>query len=196
MKNNKGFTLVELMVSIAILGVVIVASLGFLASGTRSFSSVSAAVNLQYKSQLAMNNIQERLIDCNTGVTFDTGSSTLYIIDSSVSQNAETGKDETRYTAYIFKYDAAKNAVYFGQQAAERTQDGSYKFRDSAPDLLVDGVSAFKADVTSGTDLYNNSYVSEVTLNMTFFIQSKTFTGVQSVALRNSPVPATVVTTD
>ncbi len=187
MKNNhKCFSLVEMIISTAILGIVAVASLGFLASGSRGFSSVSGNVNLQYKSQLAMNNIQERIIDCNAGIYFNDATDTLYLLDSETVPNAETGEDEAVYTTHIFRYDGTKNAVYYGECQASMEYTGEYLFTDSAPDLLTDGVSGFHVDMNG------DAGISEATVTMTFFIRNKSFTGTQAIALRNRPPLATV----
>ncbi|NCB51810.1 MAG: type II secretion system protein [Clostridia bacterium] len=188
-KNNKGFSLIELIISIAILGIVAVAALGFMVSGTRGFSSVSSNVSLQYKSQLAMNYIQEYVIDCNTGICFQ--NNTLYVIDSETVTNAETGDDEIVFNVHIFKYVSGDEAIYYMESTATYQATGEYSFTVSDPDpltdLLTDGVSSFSVSL-SGI-----SQVSEATVSIDFFLRSRTFSGSQTIALRNLP-PQVIVT--
>jgi prepilin-type N-terminal cleavage/methylation domain-containing protein len=185
-EDNKGFSLIELIVSIAILAIVAAASMGFMLSGTQGYSSVSSNVNLQNKSQLAMNYIQEYLIDCNEGVFFSDADDTLYIIDSENVVNAETGAIEKAYTAHIFKYDSGSESLYYGENSATLVSTDVLTCADSAPDLLTDGVSSFSVDLADGTR------VADATVTISFFVRNKTFTGVQTIALRNRPMPVTV----
>ena len=78
-KNNRGFTLVELIVSTAILGIIAVAAGAFMVAGTRTYSSLNYTVRLQYEAQLAMAQLQEYTIDCTEGIAWDASETKLYI---------------------------------------------------------------------------------------------------------------------
>lgn len=186
LKNNRGFSLIELIISIAILGIVAVASMGFIVSGTNGYSSVSSNVRLQNKSQLAMDFIQEYVIDCNEGIYFSTADDTLYVIDSKIVVNSETGAEEKVYTAHVFKYSASDNAIYYGENPATLQSSGVLTCSDAATDLLTDGVSSFSAG------LYGTANITDVTVTIDFFVRNKTYTGFQTIALRNHPTPITV----
>ena len=83
-KNNRGFTLVELIVSTAILGIIAVAASAFMVTGTRTYSSLNYTVRLQYEAQLAMAQLQEYTIDCTDGIAWDATEQTLYELDAIV----------------------------------------------------------------------------------------------------------------
>ena len=89
-KNNRGVTLVELIVSTAILTIVALAASAFMIAGTRTYSSVSYSVRLQYEAQIAMAQLQEYTVDCTDGIAWD--GSTLYIVN---------GTD-----VHLFKFDS------------------------------------------------------------------------------------------
>lgn len=62
-KNNRGLTLVELLVAIAIFGIISIAIFGFMITGSQSYKSTSTDVNIQYEAQLTMNQLQDLIID-------------------------------------------------------------------------------------------------------------------------------------
>lgn len=186
MDNNKGFSLIELIVSIAILGVVSIASLGFLVSGVNGYSSVSSNIDLQNKSQITMNFIREYVIDCNEGVFFSAADSTLYTFSSKEVWNTESAAWEKSYTAHIFKYNSSDSSLYYGEQPAAVLSPGVFSCSNAAPDLLANGVSSFSAGLFGGTQL------SSVTVTVDFFVRNKTFKGIETIALRNYLVPVTV----
>ena len=52
--NNRGFTLIELIISIAILAVVMVAALGFMGTGANLYTRNSIQIGLQNASEQAL----------------------------------------------------------------------------------------------------------------------------------------------
>lgn len=66
MKNPKGYSLIELIVVVAILAIVGTAVFGFFLTSSRLYKNDSDEVNLQYESQLAVNQLENLLIDATT----------------------------------------------------------------------------------------------------------------------------------
>ena len=66
--NNKGYSLMELIVSFAILGFVAIAVLSVMNAGTSMFNTVDSEINLQSKSQIAMAQFQQYFIGCSQGI--------------------------------------------------------------------------------------------------------------------------------
>ena len=58
--NNRGFTLIELIVSIAILAVVMVAALGFMGTGANLYTRNSIQIGLQNASEQALRRFSMR----------------------------------------------------------------------------------------------------------------------------------------
>ena len=181
MKDNKGFSLIELIVAMAILGIVSMMCLGFIVSGMNGYSAVSSNINLQNKAQMTMNFIREYVIDCNEGLFFDSDENTLYVFSSQKPEDEE-GKV---YTAHVFKYSSSENSIYYGEHPAT-LDSGEFICSNAAPDLLANGVSSFSVALSGGARL------SSATVTIDFFVRNKTFQGVETNALRNYPPPVSV----
>ncbi len=67
--NNRGFTLVELLVSIVILAMVVGVALGFLAHAMGAFSRSSRESSLQNEAQLTMTRLQSMVVNASHGVS-------------------------------------------------------------------------------------------------------------------------------
>ncbi len=69
-KKNSGFTLVELIVTMAILSILGTAVIGFFSVSASSYKTVSNDVDLQQEAQIAMNQIGTLLINAEKGVNY------------------------------------------------------------------------------------------------------------------------------
>ena len=78
--NTKGFSLAELVVGIVIFGVISASALGFLVASTNTYGSLSANMNMRMEAQLAVNQISEYLIDCNSGVYWYDSTKSLCVL--------------------------------------------------------------------------------------------------------------------
>lgn len=134
-KNNRGFTLVELIVATAILGIVALSACSFMVAGTRAYSSLNYTVRLQQESQLIMTQLEECAVDCTSGMAWD--GSTLYIADGS--------------TVHVFAYAAADKAIRYsscptaetltipaGDLMAEHVSGMSVSFADKKVHIALD----------------------------------------------------------
>jgi len=72
--NNKGFSLVEMLVAVAILAIVSAMALSLISFGVKFFTQTSEEIKIQNNAQIAINQIREHSIDCDvilsTGTTF------------------------------------------------------------------------------------------------------------------------------
>ena len=135
-KNNRGFTLVELIVSTAILSIVAVAASAFMVAGTRTYSSVNYTVRLQYEAQIAMAQLQEYTVDCTDGIAWD--GSTLYIVN---------GTD-----VHLFKFESAAQTLSYAKTVrADELNVTSY-------DLAAEHITDMDVNLSEGQ--------AEITLQM------------------------------
>lgn len=164
--RNQGFTLVELIVAIAILGVITLSAASFMSAGARTYSSVTYSLRLQYASQITMAHLQERIIDCNGGIAW-TGTD-LYVLNVDSNDPSET----TKGTLHHFRYDSTDGCIYYGESEPRGPTP-------LANDLLAEHVSAMSVSLDNTN--------SVATVNITFTRQNKTYTAVQTLSLRNKP---------
>lgn len=110
MKNSKGFSLVELVVAVAIMSVVGVAVIGFCMAGTNSYQKVGGDADLQYESQLLMNQLEDLLVDTNKGYGYDASAKTLSVYNESDAYKVIWNDTESR--VYLEKYGRTANQLY------------------------------------------------------------------------------------
>ena len=158
-KNNQGFTLTELIVSAAILGIVAVAACAFMVAGTRTYSSVNYTVRLQYEAQLAMAQLQEYTVDCTDGIAWDENEKILYIVN---------GTD-----VHLFKFDStAQTLSYAKVLRADDLNEGEIDY-----DLVAEHIADMAVKL--------NDEQVEITLQMQR--NSKIYSATQLIALRTRP---------
>ena len=181
--GTKGFTLIELIISMAMLGVVATMCFGFMLSGMNSYNSVFDNVDLQFKSQLAMNHMREYMIDATTAIYFDTTQSKLYIINE-VEEDKTTGK--LSYVAHTFVHETTTGEILYGKNTATQNANGTYTMGSVLikEEMLTDMVASFTVIFTK--DIQNIVDIARV--EMVFQKNNKSYSGLMDVAPRNKPL--------
>ncbi len=156
-KNNRGFTLVELIVSMAILAIIAVGASAFMVAGTRAYSSLNYTVRLQYEAQLAMAQLQEYTVDCSEGIAWDPTESALYI--------ANDGE------VHVFDYDGTAQTISYGTGASAET--------------LAFTADALVTEHVESISVVCQEKQVEILLNMAR--GNKRYSATQVIALRNRP---------
>lgn len=164
-QDNRGLSLVELIIAIAILLIVAGMVGGFMVSGARAYTSVSTRVSLQTKAQMLLNQIREYAIDCSYAIYYN--DNTLTIID------AEEGGSGTTYTTHTFQWDGADTVFY--TMSGDSTQ---YKVSTEVTDFKV----SFQPSALTLADK-----VTSMTVEMTLTRNGKDHPETLKIALRNRP---------
>ena len=155
-RENRGFSLVELICAVAILAIVSFSIIGFVSISSNSFRKSNVEVDLQYEAQMATNQIKELLVDTNGTVSFDDSTKTFLILN-------ETKKGDGTYEFPAVKiwYDSTNKELLYAKHAPfslteiQSLADISEVMNESgfsSPSVLADNVSSFDVDSTVETD--------------------------------------------
>lgn len=179
-KDNRGFTLTELLVSIVILAIVALAAFSFMTAGAKSFTSVDTRISRQLTAQIALGQVSDRLMNCNKGicVTPDGSNSKLYILSSS---GTALSLDAYGIASGNLNYGSTTPTAKSG---VENTYTATVNLRDRVAAKVESFTVTLPAEATAGTA------VRSVTVSLKLKNDTRTYT--QTVALRNAPLVVTV----
>ncbi len=121
--NNKGFTLVEMLVTIAILGMVSIAAMSLMSFSATTYSSMNTKSDLQIDMQITMAQISENTIDCNESIGFNNGILTI------------TNKDNAH------SYWMSEQILYYNDSV--NAENGS---------IVAKNISEFNVKISSNSD--------------------------------------------
>lgn len=148
-ENNAGFSLVEMLVAIAIFSVVSVAFFQFLMVAIRHYQQGTREVEVQYEAQLVTNQLQDMLIDAKQGVSYAVNG-TLVRSDADAPAGTVTSKEVFIYNTdryYVIEWKAADRELLYSEYS--RTPEGTWD--------------------TVASDVLMAEYVSEFSVDLTFF---------------------------
>lgn len=149
MKNNNGYTLTELLLTIAIFSVVMVSIFALLRSTSVSYKNENADVMLQEEAQIIVNQIEEYLVDCNQKV--EKKGNGYYCIQS---------KDSTGQHYYYFKLDNTDNCLYFTESSSSISDDSD------VDQLMAEYVKSFSIDGLEFADTSTGDNACVVNIEM------------------------------
>lgn len=198
-KDQKGFTLVELLVAVAIAAIVGGAVFGFMIVGARSFSSTSTEVNLQYEAQLAFNQLQDILIDTAVGIDYIYGSSEMEEIfvknESDIPAGASFKKLRMYNTDIIYEivWNRVESRLYYNEYSAIKStdSDGNETINKGSvlaeKERMADEITDFSVDLTR----MENKRI--VRVDMEFSRGDKHYRSSHNITLRNRLVSGNVI---
>lgn len=182
-KANKGFSMLELIIAIGIMGVIVLVVGIMMTTSSSTYNRLSADAQLQSEAQIVANSISNLAIDAYkanndlsdaaySGLSFDKGAKT----DAQKSLILES-KNETTETRYIIGLNDTEKTLYYYQQSKAVT-DADWG-TISAGQLLAEHVSDFTVD-TSRVDADN-----VLSFELSYVKGGKTYVGNYQVYMRN-----------
>ncbi len=190
--NNKGFSIVELVVAFAILALTGTAVFGFMTVSARTFSKTSAEVNVQNETQVAFNQIQDMLVDATIGVEYGylaNQTAPLVKADDASMPAAYYAKELVIYsTDKVYEVDWVRDSSDITQSKLYLSEYGTVlnsgkvvkatpKYEDA---LLAEYVTDFSVDLSELED----SRI--IRLALAYEKDGKTYNSNHNVTLRNT----------
>lgn len=180
-RDNRGLTLVELIVTVAVSAIVVGAIWSFVLISSRSYESSKTEAELQQEVQQTMNHVQNLLIDTNKAVAY------FYQEEDSsftqISSDYDTPKDATKRLE-VYNDDTVGHLVWDKENQEIEYKEGlkadlgdQTKWESA---VLAKGVESFAID-TSQVEKKN-----VLKVKMSFVRNDKTYTATRNIALRNS----------
>ena len=195
--RNAGFSLVEIIVALAIMSLVTLAIGSFLTVSQRSYTNGATETDLQYESQLLANTLQDLVIDVNRGITY-TYSAKLADDSEELGDKIHTDTDiyahipadelqnYKEYTKSLYVYNKGGYIVITWDQATGEMKYSTYEPKKevvpvSENNLLAEYVTGFSVDLSEIRE--GGSYT--VSYTITFEKSGKTYTTTHKIKLRN-----------
>ena len=181
--SNGGYSLVELIVTVLISGVVMLAVMGFLTSGLRHYRNVNSEVMLQMESQMTELFITELIQE----------SSDFKMVSDSERPSGVTAALEVQRGTDYFVLAHIGNELRFGKTTAGTTAErvGEIKAADRKVTFLAQYVTDFSLApgresfeaVRNKVANYSDYYGTSVTIE--YQVDQKTYTSSSLIRLQN-----------
>lgn len=192
--KNKGLTLVELIVSIAVMAILGIGIGSFVYISLQQYKSAHSEVDIQYEAQVTQNKIQDMLIDASRGVSVSSSpNTTLYIYNYNEDEKKKyrieikyvPEKSQLQYTRYYIE-DLAE-----GEQAHQWMVDGDAK--DEYLAAYITGFEVILYDklgkVISGPD--SGMVAGKAQIRLNYSLGGREYQSDNTVKLRNSVLEST-----
>lgn len=183
-KNDKGFTLIELIVSMVISSIVIGAMIIFMSTVSKSFMNQENEITLQSEAQVILNQIRECVLSGNN-VKYDDAYHVLYIYHS--DGNEATTTDAVQI---LWFNDSDKNMYLYDTTIAgkEGIKNNILAGVVSKEHWLGEHVSGFSATPISFTYDSTGKSSTILTVNITMKHNNSNFVASEDIKLRNKIV--------
>ncbi|PXV93319.1 prepilin-type N-terminal cleavage/methylation domain-containing protein [Lachnotalea glycerini] len=186
-QNNKGLTLIELIVAIAIVGIVSVSIVSFMVMGANSYKKANSDINLQYEAQLTMNQLQDMVIDADKGITYERKGETEtenVLDDSSGSIAKEDIKTKSimiynQNNAYKIEWNREEKKLYYYKYMLVESGGVIALSQTAGPALMADYISGMQVNLNRlSTDRV-------VRIDLDFTLGTKNYSTYSNITLRN-----------
>lgn len=181
-KQNEGFSLVELLVAVGILGVISMTVMSLMRQGSVTYERTNSETDIQQEVQIIANNLTERIVDCNSNIRFfeDPTNTILGLPDAGYTSVLHI-MNEKDHTVIVFDED--KNRLFFNTSKATGVDADNKPVYDtlleSNQEVLANNVYDFSVD----TSRVDSGRIAEFTIG--YKIRGREYQGNYQVHLRN-----------
>lgn len=202
-RKNSGFTLVELVIVMAIMGILGLAVAGFIGTSTKQYKYASKDVDLQYEAQLTMNQIGDLIIDAQKGVKYEPATVAApvevasanpeagYVATASAEETSseEASSEETssdskliiynKDCTYYIIYRPSEHKIYLRKDTLDPATGVVKADGQGKESLMAENVTGFTPDLSEAES--KNS----VGIVVNFKAGDKKYTSKQNFTMRN-----------
>lgn len=181
-KENGGYTLVELIVTIAILAVAGIGIGAMISNSMKQYRMSSAEVSLQQESQLAGNQLMNLVMNANDGVSAETGKLNMYHYDL----------EHDVYSKTVIAYDTDACMLTYSAYQKDAKSGTWIGVEDETDQCLAEYVTSFTVKVldengnklTTAADR-GDRRGRQVEMQISYELDGKIYDFEQTVTLRN-----------
>lgn len=186
--NQKGMSLIEVVVSLTIMSIVVVMVFRFVQVGLNTSSSTTKTANIQKEAQTTVNQLKDWIMETNKGIVCY-GPGVNYDQVVALYNDGETAKE--RYVQLIF-YRAAEQALYYEKVAVTGSEFCGTEREIAALAEQISLTGTWKeylfSQYISSFSLERSSRKSkQVTLSITYENQGKSYETSNIIMMRNEP---------
>ena len=184
-KMNKGFSIVEMLVAIAILSLIAGTVLTVMSLSSNTYSRTSADVDIQEEAQLAANSITTMLMNCETNV--DDAAITVNDLDPNETgtasdltfaqgKNIQICNDQNQM---LIAYDSATSQLYYLERTYNATTHSWPDYDGTKAQILAENITAF----TLNLDRFTSEKI--ICFDLTYELRGRSYSGSYQVNMRN-----------
>lgn len=183
--NNHGFSLVEILIAMAILGVVSLTIYSFMMQGSRFYGKQYADADIQSEAQLVANTIADLIVDCEVNISYDNEISNSINPGGSSVVYAEGKALEISNSDYQFViFHNGSNLFYLERRPSASDPSVYEAYNIDNAELLAENITAFDVDLSRVSGKGKGKNI--VTFSMTYESTGRSYSGNYQVNLRNN----------
>lgn len=173
--NNKGFSLIELIIAMAVGSIVLLLVATMLTRGTSLFREQNDEVNMRNDYQVLRNQLDQIIMEAKTLIVEKQGDDIIIYTgdvkkDSAVREFTTAIADRT--TERVITYDKSENSIYISGQYSERLLKGNL-ISDMVADFDIELDDSSKKVELNAMGVEETYYVNPLRINITLELKEK-----------------------
>lgn len=191
-KDNRGVTLIELIVTVAVLSVVLVMIFSMMTSGATFYSKSNDSIATTYSLQQTLSQIKETVIDCNHCIIIDKDASDnkkFTVVNMNVTSTISGGTETVNRHFHFYAYSFEGGVIKYGEVERDNLTETEMKtFTVDCDHVLCGGVEDFKVapttvSISSGS--LSDSYIKRLKIDLKVKKNNRVDSAVEAVSPRN-----------
>ena len=188
-KDNRGVTLVELIVTVAVLSVVLVMIFSMMTSGATFYSKSKDSIATTYSLQQTLSQIKETVIDCDHCIIIQnaTDVNKFTVVNMKTTSTFSGGPEIVDRLFHFYAYSFEDGMIKYGEaERSNLTETEMNTFTVDCDHVLCSGVEDFKVNPTTvSITSETNSYIKRLKIELKVKKNNRVDSAVETVSPRN-----------